>query len=274
MLALCALLVAFWEVMSNRSSRPFEAFGMTAADFADFQPGSDDWVATARPVSSSPIEPNILSYEVRRHPSTRVPRRMPVLIRLVHGYNMPDCMRIKGFSVELIGDTRRKDQNTDVSRQSEAKTERPTPNHEPRQYQVWRLTSEIGDVSIWVTGMLRAGDFAETDVDVRSMAFPKIGTPDDPSWLPRGMTPGSLRRPVQSFRTMLRAKWNNARCDLATFLRLRQPAWASEDMLTLVGASGRSSRYSGNEEQTAREVLAAHAFLLSEMQKWRAGKLQ
>ena len=186
-------------------------------------------------------------------------------MRLVHGYNMRDCMRIKGYEVELVADTR-DTPNSPINQSSN----QPSPG----RYQLWRLVSETGDVSIWSTVMLRAGDFSETGVDCRSMAFPRIGIPDDPRWMPEGITVKSFRHPVRNFRMMLRAKWNKSRRDLGTFLRLKQPAWASDEMLTLVGVSGGGTVPRESEPDVARDVLDAQGFLLRELQAWRGRKTE
>jgi hypothetical protein len=138
--------------------------------------------------------------------------------------------------------------------------------------QVWRLTSSSGQASLWVTAMIRAGDFGETDADVRSMPFPRIGIPDDPRWAPRGLTWRSLRHPIRNFRQFLRAKWNNSRCDLATFLGLRQPAWANDELLTLVAAWTGPSVERGEEPYVTGRVLAAADFLYGELKKWRRAR--
>ena len=267
----CALLVGFWEIMSNRSRRAFDPFALTAAEFADFVPQSEEWRIKSRPVSTTSIEPNIFAYELQR---TAVASR-PVLVRLVHGYNMRDCMRMKGYEVILTADTRESPafpalstSDTPILQYSDT----PKPRS-PSRCQLWRLVSEAGDVSIWTTTMLRAGDLSETGVDCRSMAFPRIGLPDDPRWLPRGITWRSLRHPVRNFRMMLRAKWNNSRRDISTFLRLKRPVWASEELLTLVALSGGGTVRPDEEQRVAGEVLAAQGFILSELQAWKQRKI-
>ena len=284
----CALLVGFWEIMSNRSRRAFDPFALTAAEFADFVPQSEEWRIKSRPVSTTSIEPNIFAYEVQRAPAS-VPRSRdagavsaalregsgrPVLVRLVHGYNMRDCMRMKGYEVVLTGDTREGGGGGELNIQHPtSNVQRPRREHRPGKYQLWRLVSEAGDVSIWTTTMLRAGDLSETGVDCRSMAFPRIGLPDDPRWLPRGITWRSLRHPVRNFRMMLRAKWNNSRRDISTFLRLKRPVWASEELLTLVALSGGGTVRPDEEQRVAGEVLAAQGFILSELQAWKQRKI-
>lgn len=269
-LVAAAAVIAFWEVMANRSRRPFEPFQLTAADFSTFQPlFPDAWRVQRLPVTPDPLEPNIVAFALEPAASTG---HGTVWVRLSHGYNMVDCMRLKGYTVELLKDTRRP---------AEYSAEYPfRGGHETfhglsdavrdgRQFQLWRVVSADGETSIWVTSMLRAGDFAETSVDTRRMPFPQIGTPDDPGWLPRGITLRSLRRPVRNFRLFLRAKWNNSRRDIATFLNLKQPAWASRDLLTLVARTRGPSVRPEQESDAARQVLAAHALLYSELLAWQ-----
>ena len=100
------------------------------------------------------------------------------------------------------------------------------------------------------------------------MAFPRVGMVDNPNWAPQGFTLSSLRHPVRNLRMLLRAKWNNARGDLWTFLRLKQPAWASDDMLTLVTASSGLAP-SADETQTMASTIAIHMHMLNELQAWR-----
>jgi hypothetical protein len=174
-------------------------------------------------------------------------------VRLAHGYNMPDCMRIKHYQVELIQDSR-KDQ----------------PLAGGHRVQVWRLISQSGERAVWVTSMLDAGDMSETEVDVRSMAYPKVGVPDDPGWVPRGVDREFLKHPVRDFRRLLRTKWNNANCDWAVFFKLRQRAFASDEMLTLVAATEGGTVKPGAESNAVSEVLAAHGVFREELGRWKA----
>ena len=275
LLVACVVVVAFWEIMSNRSRRPLQPFGITAGDFANFEPRSDRWDIQSLPVPEDPIEPNILAYLL--HPGFGEPgtgSNGPVLVRLVHGYNMRDCMRIKGYQVELIADTR-----VDVSGMALNVSDgelgmKRLKAKLPKQLQVWRLTSATGDVSIWITAMLRVGDFSRTNVDSRSMAFPRVGIPDDPGWAPRGMTLKGLRHPVRNTRLFLRSKWNSSRADLLTFLGLKQPAWASDDLLTLVAGSRGTSVGQEEELSVAVRVLSVHLHMHSELKAWRLRMLE
>ncbi len=210
-----------------------------------------------------------------------------MLVRLVHGYNMVDCMRIKHYDVKLLADTRDGLQDGDLSLWrrdalvelgQRPNSQLPTPNAQrltpnapsafPLPVQIWKLESSNSDRSVWITTMLKAADFAVTSVDTRDMAFPKVGTPDDPSWAPSGLKWSSLRHPIRNARLALRARWNASRADIWTFLRLRQPAWASDEMLTMVTEYRGPSIEEGNEEAVARHVLQAHAFMLNQFQHY------
>ena len=117
--------------------------------------------------------------------------------------------------------------------------------------------------------MLRAGDFSETNIDTRAMPFPRIGVPDNPGWFPRGLSLRSLRNPLRNGRLFLRHKWNASRADVWTFLGLKQPAWASDDLLTLVSMAPSEG---GDEAPVIRRVLEAHYAMLAALQAWRAGE--
>lgn len=279
-LVACILLVIFWEVMANRSRRPLQPFALTAESFASFSPAAGGWTIRRVPVPDTLTEPNILGFSVKGSgisdsPAPREGALPFVQIRLVHGYNMCDCMRIKGYKVELLGE-----------RNATGKTEKGKKEDRGGRVQVWRLTSGAADVSIWVTSLLRAGDMSVTDEDVRSMPFPRVGIPDEPGWFPRGVTLKSLRHPVDNLNLFLRAKWNASRCNVATFLRLRTPAWASDEILTLVSSSAELSviseqkksspvtgiAISGEEKAVAEQVISVHLLMASCLQTWRKEK--
>jgi len=257
LLLVCMALVGVWEVCSNRSRRPFRPFQVTAEDFAGFHPAGAAWIARALPVQQTPIEPNLLAYEVRSAPGQAAPPKAePLFVRLVHGYNLPDCMRIKGYTVELLAER---------SAADPAQTFQPGGGG---RVQVWRLTSDLGDRAVWISSMLRAADGAPTDLDTRAMPFPRVGTPDDPHWTLRGLTWSSLRHPLRNFRLFLRSRWNSSRRDWLTFLRLRQPAWASDEWLTLVTATPSLALGADEEEAVRRHALAVHAEFLREFGRW------
>lgn len=262
MLLLCVVVVAFWEIMSSRSRRPLEAFAITTEDFSDFEPGAPGWSVKRLSVDPDPIEPNILAFSVRKAAPAGDRPAGTVLVRLVHGYNMPECMRIKGYTCELIEDTRR----DEIRGEKAALT---ALLDTPRRVQVWRLVSASGDVSLWVTSMLRVEDFAETSVDVRSMAFPRVGTPDEPRWFPRGLSLESFKHPLRNLTLFLRARWNASRADLGTFLGLERPAWASREWLTLVAATVGAPREPPEQAAAAKHVLDAHGFMYAQLVEWR-----
>ena len=127
-LVVCLLIVGFWEVMSKRSERVWDAFQLSAADFQGFKFQSEGWRIDQRKISPSPTDPEILKFDMLRQvasrhgtityrnglpvvttnsPNSATNRQlsaMPIRSRLIHGYNMVDCMRIKGYAVKLLHD--------------------------------------------------------------------------------------------------------------------------------------------------------------------------
>ena len=264
LLVTCVLIVGFWEIMAGRKRGGFEPFQLTAEDFRGFSPILKDWSVRALKVTSDPAEPNILAYRLDPK-DQRVGMPPSVLVRLVHGYNMCDCMRIKEYSVELLNDTRQ------VSLE-EGRGGLVTADEPASQLQIWKLTSSTGDTSIWVTSMIRAYNLTETSVDVRSMAFPRVNVPDAQGWFPRGFTWSSLRHPVRSTRQFLQAKWNASRCDWLTFLGLRRPAWASEDVLTLVASGIGTSVPEESIDESIAVVRRAHGEIYRDLLVWQASR--
>jgi hypothetical protein len=265
----CTVLVAFWMLASRYAARGFEPLRIEAGDFAGFLPSGAAWRARVVYVKSTPIEPTITAYELRRsaHPGEVLPAGAdaPVLVRLVHGYNMVDCMRIKHYGVQQLRE------NLGLWKRVEAGEEAPASGAPPLQ--VWWLTEpDDGPGRVWASSMLQADDFRGTAVDTRDMAFPRVGVPDDPAYRPSGLRWRSLRHPARNFRLFLRSRWNASRMDLLTFLRLRRPAWASDVLLTMV------SEYRGADaaERTADEmmehVLAAHSFFYDALQRFHAAR--
>ena len=242
----CLLLVAFWLVAGRASAKPFKAFNLTAADFVGFNPAIAGMTLKAVPVTvRDQAEPNVVVYLGERQGSA-----LRVGFRLVHGYNMPMCMKIKGYRVEPV------------------EVVKPDPL---LPIQIWRVISSTGETSIWITTMIRSGDFGVTPVDICSMAFPRVDIPDDPNWIPQGVSWADLKHPVQTVRTYLRARWNASRTDVLTFLRLRQPAWASDELLTYVSRSFSLPVTRENEAQVIQQVQADHGAMLKELQRWRQG---
>ena len=261
LLILCVVVVAFWEIAARRSARPFQPFDLTAEDFAAFQPRVAGW--DIRPMAvklDDPLEPNILAYEGLRD-------GVRVQVRLVHGYNMPMCMKIKQYDVkEITGEGLR---TTDYGLQTTDYGLRSAEEARAKRIQAWLLTSPGGERSFWLTSILKAGDLGVTGVDIRTLAFPRVDVPDDPRWFPRGLTWSSLRHPIAGLRRYFRARWNAARADWLTFLRLRQPAWASEELLTYVSCSVAPALAAENEANVRARVAELHAGLLTALQTWR-----
>ncbi len=256
LLVLCVALVAFWEITSRLASRPFDDLRLGAEDFAGFRPSAPSWVLRLVHVKATPTEPTVIAYEARHRPEGTSDGGEPVLVRLVHGYNMVDCMRIKQYRVDLLADLRHP-----------SGSETPPAAAGRLPVQVWRLTAPGGKRMVWVTSMLSASDFSATGTDTRDMSFPRVGTPDDPAWAPTGLKWSSFRHPVRNFRLYLRSKWNASRSDLLTFLRLRQPAWASDVLLTMVSEyHGAASVTEAAEADVTAYVLAAHNMMARQFQ--------
>lgn len=239
--ALCILLglglVLFWQLMALRGASSREGFHVSARDFADFDPSYPGFQTTPLPVSSSPTEPNIVAYRL----TSQADRNRHAFIRLAHGYNVRDCMRYKRYTVDLLEDLTLRGHGGEATR-----------------VQIWRMTDPGGEQALWISSMLRAADFTPLDIDTRAMPFPSIGVPVDPGWSPRGITRESLRRPIYNLRMFMRLKWNNARRDLATFLRLRRPAWASDEVLTFVSGTAPSPEGGIDPIERRDEILAHH----------------
>jgi len=278
LLVFCVVVVGFWEIMARRSAAPFRPFDLTAEDFAGFHPRWDGWSVRLVPVSTNdPAEPNIVALAVERADRA-------YLVRLVHGYNMPMCMKVKGYEATEIGDRRPETidhrPETAESRTGRAAGDPPDATrgygpesmvHGPRSKvstQSWRLTSSIGDCTLWATTMLSAGDMAATEVRTDSMKFPRVDGAEDPNWVPRGVTWGSLRHPVAGLRRYLRSRWNSSRRDLLTFLRWRQPAWASEELLTFVSRTVEPPVTAATEAARLAELEAVHVRLQADLAAW------
>jgi hypothetical protein len=267
LLLICVALVVFWEVMAYWSKRPYRPFGRTARDFASFRPAPASWEVESLPIAFDPIEPNILAYLVKRAAeaatNTSLAADASVLVRLVHGYNMRDCLRIKGFRVDLVADLRHGVISGQASPPSEL-SRLPMAI----QAQIWRVSSSAGTVTLCVTSVLNE-DLLATDFDTRSMAFPRVGTPDEVGWVARGVTMASLRHPVAGLKRAIRSQWNSSRRSVTAFLRLKQPAWASDSLFSLVSAWRGPSVTSADEERVAAHLLSVHAAMASELRAWR-----
>ena len=277
-LVVAVAIVATWEVAAYWSRRRWDPFTESAQRVAGFTPSIPGWQLTTLPAGNDPLMPVILAYRAMQPGQSGGDT---VLTRLNHGYNMVDCMRIKHYEVQLIADTRgRADPPVAAASpggrrlQDGGTTDAlrpPAPDLRP-PLQLWLLTSDIGDESIWVTSMVTAEGFVPTDRDTRDMAFPRIGTPDDPNWAPHGLTLTSLKHPIVNLKRLLRAKWNNARCDLLTFLRLRQPSYVSRDIYTLVTTDlvppGPADSLPVRRARARHDALTVHTAMLQSLQRF------
>lgn len=231
-----ALVVAAWELLAWRSNRPLDVMGEDTR-FDNFIPSLAEWHVEAVEMPPDPQQIHIVAFTMRKRYPRGAVDRSPVQTRLVHGYNMRDCMRIKGYTVELLRDTR---------------------NGDGLPMQIWELKSSTGDRSVWVTTMLESTRLAATNVDVRSIPFPRVGTPKAGGGPVRGLTWESLRHPIRSLRNFFRARWNAARCDVATFLKLRQPAWVSGRLFTFVSSANLPKTKVAGVGDLTPHVINAH----------------
>jgi hypothetical protein len=246
LLILCLVGIGLWLILAEHSRTPWEPFRHTAADFEGFHLPAGDWFWRVVAVGNDdPTAPNLVAW-------TGTPRDgavTKVLVRLVHGYNMPMCMRIKGYRVELVRDER------------DAAGERE---------QIWRLVSDLNESFIWITRMVRAEDLTDTGHDIRELAFPRVGIPDDPHWVPQGLTWESFRNPWTNLRLSLRARWNGSRSDWRTFFKLRKPAWVSDEEFTLVATGVGRVTPEEEEREIAQIQSAQNEFLRAIRTYWRA----
>jgi hypothetical protein len=310
LLVICTLLVAFWQVMSWVSRRPYESFALTPESMVSCQPALEGWVVRALPITRDKlVDANIASYSVAQDSSSSPNNHF--LVRLVHGYNMPMCMKMKYYTVEKILDNlvitvsdpklqsafrvqkphAGEEKSIEQKHAKDAKEENgvsagggeenpslrtsrasvQNPDSVPElPFQLWRVTSSVGTVSIWVTTMIRADDFSPTTEDICSMVFPRIEIPDDPHWVPRGLGIDDLKHPVVSFSRWYHSRWDGARWDVMTFLKLRQPARTSEEYLSYITRmDGLPDNVVSRED--VQTLLKIHRMMLNELQGWRNG---
>ena len=104
------------------------------------------------------------------------------------------------------------------------------------------------------------------------MAFPRIDIPDDPNWLPRGFTWEDMRHPKKCFVTWFHSKWDGARWDVLAFLKLRQRARTSDELLSYVTIAKDMSEDTVNTGAVLA-LLDVHMTVLKQLQEWRKGEL-
>lgn len=242
-LILCVLVVGFWEFMSHRSLRPYAEYRIRIETFAGFQWKERPWRITDITMpSDDPTAPTMLSFAIE---SREWP---PAILRLTHGYNMPECMEIKSYATELIGDQRA-----------------------VGGCQLWQIVSDVQVTSLWTTAMISSADLSVTDVDTREMPFPRVISGENAKWVPRGITWQGLKTPVKSLKLFLSDRWNSSRSDLATFLKLRRPAMASDEVLTVVINMDLPSGSDGTTRIPELEhVIRVNDAFLGALRAWRA----
>jgi hypothetical protein len=231
---ICLVMVVAWETMAVFNVWCAPRYSINAADMAGFVPDSDNWTTRRIAVNADPESgDNIFAMEVCRKAASNVVSR-PVVVRLAHGYNVPECMKLKGCQVVSDGRI-----SVEVAGQGAA-------------LESWQMVSANGDRTAWCAVVLRASDFREAGVEVASLAFPRMSRGDDPAWQPGGISWRSLRHPLLNAQKLIIRKWSNARCDLLTFLRLRRPSTPSDTLLTLVGYAAQE----GHGHPYARDTVA------------------
>lgn len=309
----CLLVVIFWQVMAGLGRRPFDPFKLTGEDFKGFMPVFADYSVSPALVRYSNTDPNIMAFEmkVKSLTSRQVDKLtswednnnssanskpvnlqtcQPVnsMIRLVHGYNMVDCMRLKGYTVEEVASRPvnqsqearfRTQQYSVVSNRNNPADSENDSNAKPDNLitcqpvspslQVWRLVSETGNRSIWLTSMISYPGLEPTDVDTRDMQFPRVGDPADSRVPIKGITRESLKSPWRSFRSFIGAKWNNSRKDILVFLGLKRPAWASDELLTLVTCSKGIDIKPEQEQAVISQLTEQHFDFLRQLKSFK-----
>lgn len=274
----CAMIVIAWQLAGIMAQRKGDDFSLQADDFDSFELKLDGWQVRQLEIMPTSMEVNLLGYRltpVKDFSLTEGTKNTKVLVRLVHGYNMRDCMRIKGY--EVVELTTENTKNTEeVSGQEVQGSESLRSLRSLRETssspspQLWRLTSGSGDASLWLSEILRAGDFSPTGESVTDMPFPRVGVPTDPNWMPKGLTLRSFRHPIRNLKFTMNAKWNGSRCDLLTFLGLRKPAWASEDSLTFLVVWVGQPLQSEDEAAVAALLGDLRSQILPQLQEWGA----
>lgn len=242
-LVACVAIVGFWEYMSHRSLRPYDDYAIRIESFSGFTWSQESWMVTDITVpSDDPTAPTMLSFAIE---SREWP---PAILRLTHGYNMPECMQIKKYGIEMLGDRRH-----------------------AGGCQLWQLVSDVQVTSVWTTAMIRSSDLTVTDVDTREMPFPRVISGENANWVPRGVTMQSLRHPVRGLRAFLQNRWNASRSDLATFLKLRRPAMASGEILTVVINMNLPQSAAGTDSAASIEhIIEVNYAFLDRLRAWRA----
>lgn len=211
MVAATVIIVLLWQVAILLARRSPETAALDPTRFKNFR----------LQLGAEPTQPVELAFDdaqvnlLVHHALLPAPdpKHAPAraIIRLVHGFNVRDCMRIKGYRVTAL---------------THAATN--------RSIELWEMVSPGGETSVWATALIRADDFSLVHKSVTELAFPRVGIPDDQTWEFHGLSRDSLRHPIRNFSNLVREKWNSARADLLTFLKVKPSARPSSSLLTLI----------------------------------------
>jgi hypothetical protein len=64
LLVSCALLLAFWQIMSWVSRREYEPFELTPEKLVAFQPALEGWTTCALPIARDVVDANIAAFSL------------------------------------------------------------------------------------------------------------------------------------------------------------------------------------------------------------------
>jgi hypothetical protein len=92
--------------------------------------------------------------------------------------------------------------------------------------------------------------------------------PEDPNWIPRGIRWNELKHPKAAFMGWCHSRWDGARWDVLTLLRLRRPVRTSDELLSYV------TRIEGMPDNTVKTddiqiLVEIHAAILKQLQELR-----
>lgn len=206
----CILVVMAWTFAAWRARQPLPPYITQPALFDAFRLEIPGWTSHRTRLPDSPYEANLLVCRLR---SEAYP---DVLVRLVHGYNMPNCMRLKGCAVEPL----------------------PAPGGRAgREVQAWQVVSALGDTNLWLTTVVAATNFAPAAIDIRDMPFPGTDFTFADGWHPTGFSLADLRRPFHSLRRFLTAAWHSSQRDPGVMLKWNAPPRPSDEWLVLIVAA-------------------------------------
>jgi hypothetical protein len=231
-------VTGLWEFCAFRVSRHENTYALQPDNFSDFRPVI--FGTTMNVASNMIFDPTALPLVSFRMETSSGHQ---VLSRLVHGYNMHDCMILKHYDVELLSNAL-----------------------ETRNSQTWKLISQTGDVSIWVTTILNSDHLTPTSKDVRSMPFPRVSTLDDLGWNMSGIDRQFLSNPVDNTRKMMIRKWSDSRGDPVVFLKLKPPPFGHSELLTY--HTSMLANQGEDLEPLIKEAESIHAAFLTELKRF------